>query len=288
MIGIAITHLDNQFYPDVLARFSTRFAQLGYRLVLFMTYGEADLDPVMDELLGYRLDGVILASSSLAARIAAECAEANVPALMFNSLDPDHNVPGIACDEGEGAALVARYLMAAGHDRLGIISGLPESSSSMARSHAFRAQVLEAGLDAPAEASGMYTFEGAAIATHRLLDLPVPPDGLFCINDHMALGALEALRDRGLRPGQDISIVGFDDVKIARWSAFSLTTFAQPVDIMVDTAIDALLGAIQGEPLGRKTWYIPGQLVIRDSARRAPGVVVDADGLATWLRPDLP
>ncbi|MFO1468438.1 MAG: LacI family DNA-binding transcriptional regulator [Steroidobacteraceae bacterium] len=69
LIGVAITHLDNQFYPEVIEKLSDRLASAGFRIVLFITHAEANLDPVLDELLGYRLDGVVLASTSMASRL---------------------------------------------------------------------------------------------------------------------------------------------------------------------------------------------------------------------------
>ena len=79
LIGVAVTHLDNQFYPDIIERLSLRLGAAGFRIVLFVTRGDADLEPMLDELLGYRLDGVVLASSSMAAEVAAECLATGVP-----------------------------------------------------------------------------------------------------------------------------------------------------------------------------------------------------------------
>jgi len=282
MIGIAVTHLDNQYYPEVIEKFSDRFAQSGYRLLLFVTHGEADLDPMLDELLGYGLDGVILASSSLASRVAAECREANVPVLMFNNIDPSGATPGISADESAGAALVARYLVAAGHERFGVITGVTQSSASITRLASFRQALHAAGLPAPKVRSGKYTFEGAIAATHALLDEATAPDAVFCVNDHMALGALHALRDRGMVPGRDISLVGFDNVAIARWPVFSLTTLAQPVDCMVDAGCSALLQAIAGRPALEGTQTFSGELIVRGSARIAPGILTLDSGERVW------
>lgn len=272
MIGIAVTHLDNQFYPEVIEKFSDGFAQAGYRLLLFVTHGDADLDPVMDELLGYRLDGVVLASSSLASRVAAECVEADVPVVMFNSVDPEGKIPGIATDEVAGAKLVARYLLAAGHERFGVITGLLQSTTSVRRHRAFREEVIAAGFDKPIAVSGEYTFEGAREAALSMLRSKEAPDAIFCVNDHMALGALHAVRDLGLTPGKDVSIVGFDNVAISKWPVFSLTTLAQPVELMVQGAISGLINAIERRPTIEGTVSVPGRLLVRKSARLASGV----------------
>ncbi|MBT0670653.1 LacI family DNA-binding transcriptional regulator [Novosphingobium profundi] len=268
MIGLAITQLDNQFYPDVVQRLSDRFATEGYRLLLFVTHGDTDLDPVLDELLGYGLDAVILASSSLTAEIATECMSASVPVLMFNSVDPGGVVPGISCDDKAGAEIVADHLLGLGHTRFGIVTGLRQSSSSVQRTRAFRNRILAAGFDAPLERSGAYTFDGAFEAVSSMLAESEPPDALFCINDHMAFAALQAIQESGRTPGVDISVVGFDNVGISNWPAFSLTTLEQPLQEMVEATVGALLDAISGRKVKLNSSSFQGRLVVRGSTRQ--------------------
>ena len=282
LIGVAVTHLDNQFYPDIIERLSLRLGAAGFRIVLFVTRGDADLEPMLDELLGYRLDGVVLASSSMAAEVAAECLATGVPVSMFNNVDPDGRVPGVCADNAHGAALVARFLLSGGHRRCAVISGLAESTTSVERSEAFAATLIAAGADAPRQVSGAFSFDGATRATRDLLLGSAPPDAVFCANDHMALAALQAARSLGRKPGEDISIVGFDDVEIGAWPAFSLTTYAQPVDAMIEQTVERLLRGVAGNAVPQDTLRLPGRLLVRDSARLPLGVAVDRDGCAYW------
>ena len=283
LIGVAITHLDNHFYPEVIERLSDRLAQAGFRLVLFVTRGEADLDPVLDELLGFRLDGVILASSSMAARLATECLDARVPVIMFNNIDLETRAPGVSTDNALGASLVARFLLTAGHQRFGVVTGLNESSTSVERCDAFTSAIVASGLPRPAVKSGAYEFAEAQEATRALLLGPGAADALFCVNDHMALAALQAARELGLEPGRDVSIVGFDNVAISAWPAFSLTTYAQPVQDMVDHAVTRLVAAINGRPAAIDTVRLPGWLVVRRSARAPDGITLERNGETIWI-----
>jgi DNA-binding LacI/PurR family transcriptional regulator len=282
LIGVAVTHLDNQFYPDVIQRLSERLGAAGFRIVLFVTRGDADLEPMLDELLGYRLDGVVLASSSMAAEVAAECLAIGVPVTMFNNVDPDGHVPGVCADNAHGAALVAQFLLVGGHRRCAVITGLAESTTSVERSEAFAAALVAGGGDAPRAVPGAFSFDGATRAARELLLGRDPPDALFCVNDHMALAALQAARSVGREPGTDISIIGFDNVAIGAWPAFSLTTCAQPVEAMIEQTVARLLKGIAGHTLPHDTLRLPVRLLVRDSARRPPDVKVDSDGCAYW------
>ncbi|MEZ5743106.1 MAG: LacI family DNA-binding transcriptional regulator [Sphingomonadaceae bacterium] len=265
LIGLAVTHLDNQFYPEVIEKFSGRLACDGCRVVLFVTRGEAGLEPMIDELLGFGLDGVILASSSHAAEVAAECTRAAMPVIMFNNVDTSGRLPGVCTDNELGAAIVADHLIGLGHSSIAIIEGVPDSSTSRERVTAFRERMLKAGLPDPVLRSGDYSSQGAAQATRELLMAEAPPTAIFCANDHMALAAIETCHELGKAPGRDVSIAGFDDVGIAAWPSFSLTTYKQPVAAMVDACVEGLFAEIAGERMIGETLRLPGELVVRSS-----------------------
>ena len=287
LIAVAITYLDNQFYPLVVQQLSEKLANKGYRIMLFMTHGEQNMDPLLDEILSYRVDGVILASSSHSAQVAKECKESHIPTIMFNNVDTSEVINGISTDNIHGGKTLASYLIAAGHQKFGIVSGIETSSTSIERCAGFSEALRVAGFPAPKVESGEFMFDNAILATRKLLGRNERPDAIFCINDHMALAALQVARNEfGLTPGQDISIVGFDNVSIGDWPAFNLTSFAQPVDQMIDKTIDFMLAAIETGSEQSTFERVKGQLIIRSSARRAPGIIKDDQGREIWLLPE--
>ena len=106
---------------------------------------------------------------------------------------------------------------------------------------------------------------------------PERPDAIFVGNDHMAFAVLDVLRaEMGLRVPEDVSVVGYDDVPLASWAAYDLTTIRQPVEAMVDATVEALVRRIEGETEPRKV-RLPGPLVIRGSARLPEGAVRSPD-----------
>ena len=104
-----------------------------------------------------------------------------------------------------------------------------------------------------------------------MFDRPDHPDAVFVCNDHMAFAVLDTLRDAGLTPGQDISVIGFDDVPLASWSAYDLTTYRQPVNRMVDATVDLLLTRIETPIKAPRQIEIKGTLILRGSARIPEG-----------------
>ncbi|MDE0210458.1 MAG: substrate-binding domain-containing protein, partial [Boseongicola sp.] len=98
------------------------------------------------------------------------------------------------------------------------------------------------------------------------------PDAIFVGNDHMAFGVLDALRHAGLEPGTDISVVGYDDVPLAAWGAYALTTFRQPVNRMVEATVNILIDQIETETAKPESVEFEGELVLRRSARIPEGL----------------
>lgn len=265
LIGLAVTHLDNQFYPEVIERISEAIASQGSRLVLFITRGEAELEPMIEELLGFSLDGVILASGNLAVRVADECVQAGMPVIMFNNVDSAGHIPGVSTDNALGGESVGQHFLERGHKRIAVISGVPNSSTSAERTDAFCRTIIAAGLPMPVVTSGHYTVDGAMAAMRGLLETKERPTAVFCVNDHMAFAAIGVCQSLGIRPGRDIAIAGFDNVAIADWPSFSLTTYAQPIQAMVDACVARLLAEIEGVRTDTMTQRIAGELVVRQS-----------------------
>jgi ABC-type sugar transport system substrate-binding protein len=121
-------------------------------------------------------------------------------------------------------------------------------------------------------ADGMYNRETAAALAREMFGRPDRPDAVFVGNDHMAFAVMDTLRfELGLPVPHDVSVVGYDDVPIAAWPAYDLTTIRQPVNRMVEATVDALLSRIEGDTAPRRI-LIPGPLILRGSARKPEGI----------------
>lgn len=272
IVGLAVTHLDNQFYPPIIEKLSEALRQAGYRILLFVTHGDTNFDPALDELLRYRVDALILASTSLSSPLAQECREAGVPVVMVNNIDPDSAIASVAGDNRKGGETIAAFLHAGGHDRYGFISGVESSSTSSEREAGFNSFFSDRGLPLPVRAVSNYRPESGMAAARSLLGVKAPPNALFCVNDQMAMAAMEVARHEfGLRIGQDISIVGFDDTGLSAWPSFSLTTYSQPAAQLAASTMALLGNVMEQADAPIEHVIVPGQLIIRTSARIPAG-----------------
>ena len=271
LVAVAVAYLGNQFYPLVLEALSARLQAAGYQILLFTADPQAPSDPVIEQVMRYQVDAVVLASTGLSSALARECRALGVPVVMFNRTTDDPDLSSVTGDNEHGGRRVAHFLAAGGHRRPAFIAGLEGSSTNRDRERGFALGLAEAeaGMAPPMRAVGHYTYEGAAEAARALLRGPSRPDAVFCANDHMAIACIEVARHEfGLSVPGDLSVVGFDDVGPARWRSYDLTTFSQPLAPMVDATVGMLLDFVEDPGLPVRRVVVEGELVLRGSARR--------------------
>ena len=272
IIGLVVAYLENQFYPMALERLSRALQERGYHILVFMAENSTEkVAEVVQELIDYRVDGIITASVAMSNDLTARLLALGIPVVNFNRGQDDARLTDITSDNIAGGRRATEFLIAAGHRRIAHIMGWQGSSTGRDRAEGFRQAMQAAGLAPAAMIDGMYSRDTAAAVARDLCQSPKRPDAIFVGNDHMAFAVMDELRfGMGLRVPEDISIIGYDDVPMAAWPAYDLTTIRQPVNRMVQATIDALLGLIDGTATPQKT-RIDGPLMVRRSARIPKG-----------------
>jgi LacI family transcriptional regulator len=207
----------------------------------------------------------------LSSHAADVCASNAVPVVMVNRVPRRHS-SAVSCDNAEGGRRLAERLIADGHRRFAVIRGTPGASTSLDREQGFEAALQGSGATITHRFEGSSRYEGGFEAGLHLaeLDAASRPDGVFAINDIMAMVLLDALRLRGVRVPQDLVVVGFDNIALARHPNYDLTTVAQPLQAMVRRGLDLLLDRIGAPAMPDETILLRGDLVERGSSRRGP------------------
>ena len=273
IIGLVVAYLDNQFYPDALERLSNALQDEGYHILIFMAMGRGpEVDRVIDELLDYQVDGIITASVGMSDELTERCRAAGIPVVMFNRGQDGSRLSSVTSDNIAGGRRIAEFLVAGGHERIAHVSGWMGSSTGRDREAGFRAGLEAAGRTSVATFDGRYRREEAGEAARSMFDSGANPDAIFVGNDHMAFGVMDVLRfEIGLRVPEDVSIVGYDDVPMAAWKAYDLTTLRQPSNRMVSATVETLLREIGDAHAQPKKTEITGALIVRGSARIPEG-----------------
>ena len=273
IIGLVVAYLENQFYPMALELLSRALQARGYHILVFMAENSTErVAQVMSELLDYQVDGIITASVAMSNDLTTRCDGAGIPVVMFNRGQDDARLSEVTSDNVNGARRAAEFLIKGGHKRIAHVMGWQGSSTGRDRAEGFKQAMQAAGLQPFAMVDGTYSREKAAAVTRELCQGPERPDAIFVGNDHMAFAVMDTLRhELGLRVPQDVSVVGYDDVPMAAWPAYGLTTIRQPVNRMVEATVAALLNQIEGGSSAPTKVKINGPLMVRTSARIPEG-----------------
>lgn len=274
IIGLVVAYLNNQFYPQAVEKISKALQAEGYHVLIFMaSNAEENLDRVLDEILDYQVDGIIAASVALSSDFAARCTQEGVPVVLFNRTQDDDRLSAVTSDNFAGGVKAAEFLMAGGHARIAHIAGWDGASTQRDRESGFMHALQQGGHSLFARVDGRFDEETTRKAARALFDRPDYPDAVFVANDHMAFLAMDVIRhELGLRVPDDVSVVGFDDVPLAAWASYDLTTVRQPANAMVAHTVTTLLDQIEDNEAAPKRVSIDGPLVIRGSARIPEGL----------------
>lgn len=271
IIALVMSYLENQFYPLVIEKLSQDLQKRGYHVLMFI--GDlGDDDGVLAEILQYQVDGIVMASVSLSAKLAKSCRDAGVPVVLFNRV-PDlsalerRSICSVTSDNYQGGRIAAELLLERGHQRIAFLAGMESTSTNSERERGLNEVLRDVGAAVFSRAVGHYDFDSAKIATRKLFSSPQSPDAVFVANDHMAIAAMDVMRcELGLRIPQDVSVIGFDDVPQAAWGGYQLTTIVQCVPDMVDATVALLSEQMQDQSPTRNV-VIPCRLVERATVR---------------------
>jgi LacI family transcriptional regulator len=215
-------------------------------------------------------DGVILVTSTLESPLLTELQRHDIPLVAVDPVGgPTLDAPTIGATNWAGGLAAMEHVLALGHRRIAIIAGPPEVLCSRARLDGYRAALAAAGVDSrevPVKEGDFSNQSGFDCARALLSMAPEPPTAIVASSDQMAFGAYEALRQRGLRIPDDITVVGFDDLPESRWSSPPLTTVRQPLAEMGALAARTVLRLAAGEDVDSPRVELATSLIERESS----------------------
>ncbi|WP_093782382.1 LacI family DNA-binding transcriptional regulator [Actinacidiphila guanduensis] len=217
--------------------------------------------------------GVVLVFSALPQEFKHQLRSRSIPFVIIDPAgDPDPDVPSVGSANWSGGLAATRHLIECGHRRIGIITGPEDMMCSLARLDGYRSAMTTAGLplDPDLVAFGDFHVEGGFSRGTRLLDRPDRPTAIFAGSDLQAIGVLEAASALGLRTPEDLSVVGYDDVAVARFARPALTTIHQPLRKMAEAGAEMLLRMRAGESTTTRM-ELATSLVVRSSTAAPPG-----------------
>ncbi len=266
--GLVTEIVTAPFAAEVIKGAQDRAGLDGKYLLIASTDSDPDAETAaIEQLLEQRVEGLIYATTWHRPVAVPDLAR-EVPTVLVNCFDVEGRFPSVVPDERAGGRRATERLLEAGHRRIGLMNLDPDIPATVGRRLGHHDALREAGLPIfdELEVSGHATADGGFIAAEELLNLPTPPTAIFCANDRMAMGAYDAIKERGLRIPSDVAVVGFDNqVLIAPYLRPALTTIALPFALMGAQGVELLAAMAGGQSTATKTVTVDCPLIERAS-----------------------
>ncbi|WP_330454661.1 MULTISPECIES: LacI family DNA-binding transcriptional regulator [unclassified Streptomyces] len=274
VVDLVLNELDSLWSVEIIRGVDEVLAEAGASMVLSAVHGRsADTREWLDQLAARRSSGAILVVSDLTSQQRRRLSAMDIPFVLVDPVGSvDALVPTVGATNWAGAVSATEHLIELGHTRIAHLAGPRQLLCSRARADGFRAAMERAELPVPEGwvSYGEFNDRSGRQEMARLLDGAAergeePPTAVFAASDLQALGAFEVLRARGLEIPADMSVVGFDDLPVARWTHPALTTVRQPLLDMASMAATTLLRIIDGEQVDTLRLELSTRLEVRGS-----------------------
>lgn len=267
-IGIVVSDLLNPAIAFILNSMTRRLDAEGYRALIW--HDATDPADVARSIRERAVDGIIFTTATEQSRELQLALDGGTPVLLLNRTVASANCDQISGHNSAGAASVAEYFVKNQRTEAAFLGGTPDASTTRERESGFFGMMARLGhpVRTDRRVSGDYSYAFGFQSASKLLESPEPPTAIFCSNDFMAYGALDAARQHS--PDAPAWVVGFDDIPMSAWHAFDLTTVRQPLEEMIETGITCLLGRLDDPSRAPETIRFDCALVVRGSTGNVP------------------
>ncbi|HET7790614.1 MAG TPA: LacI family DNA-binding transcriptional regulator [Gemmatimonadales bacterium] len=267
-LGVLLPDLYGEFYSELIRGIDQTAQQRGFHILVASSHNaKQEIAAAIQSLRG-RVDGLIVMAPAPGAHRPVRDLPASVPVVLLNCPAPVAGYDSIAVANADGARDVVRHLAGLGHRRIAIIHGPPRNHDAAERARGYREALAEAGITpGPAdEVAGDFTDGSGYRAALGLARAAPRPTAVFAANDAMAIGAVSAFREAGMRIPEDVAVAGFDDIPMARYMHPPLTTVRVDISDLGARATARLLDLVaNGKQRQKRRELLPAVLVVRES-----------------------
>jgi LacI family transcriptional regulator len=267
-IGLLVPDLGTGYIGEIVRGIDAELGNAGYDLMLFTTHRAASKEAdYVTNLVQGMVDGLILVLPKKPSDYVGIMTSRRFPFVLIDHQGTGEDCPAIGTTNWQGAFNATNFLIKSGHKRIGFITGSLDLDSAVDRLEGYKAALRTNKIPLMQNLiyEGTFAQLDGYTGTSVFLDMKKPPTAIFASNDVMAISAMDAVRERGMRVSEDISIVGFDDIPQACLVRPSLTTVRQPLEQMGRIATQILLDILNNPDHKHNRIELPTELIIRDS-----------------------
>ena len=270
-LGILISNMENPFFFDIFRALESAAHSRGYEVVVANTdYRSEQLVSSARLMIGWRVAGLAAIVSEMDADLIQVLTDTRIPIVFYDVGTPRKNITTVRVDYRTGMKKIVEYLYSLGHIRMAFVGHHSTLGPLNERRKTFLDSVAHCSPSAETRiVAGTDGLEGGRQAARELLSSGFHPTSIICVNDFMAVGVLRELRDRSIRVPEDISVTGFDNIRLAEFCSPALTTAHIPREQIGQIVFESLVPDPGKEHLTGREIVIEPELVVRESTGRA-------------------
>lgn len=264
---VIVPNIENSFLRAITAGIGTEAEKFGYQMLIADLHSQPSLEQYYFEAIQQRqVDGIISLSANITKKLVEQIAD-KYPLVMAAQCVPDFPIPSVSIDNDAATRALMTHLLRLGHRDIAHITVSQTQMPYQDRLNSYRAILEEHNIPVDEEliSYGEPTIEGGYEQMWALLAKQKKITAVFAAGDTMALGAMKALKEQGIRVPEDCAVVGFDDINLSAFWEPALTTIRQPKEQIGRAAFKKLLALMQNEPVSNSQEFLPYELVIRES-----------------------
>ncbi|MBM7703555.1 LacI family DNA-binding transcriptional regulator [Metabacillus iocasae] len=261
----------HQFYSEIIRGIEEEALKAGYNVLIGSNTFESDQELRHFELLeGSQADGIIVGTSQVKQELLEEVSKRK-PVVLVNGHLTGSNIPSISIDNERASYVMTKHLLQLQHKRIAHVMGPSNTMLARERLKGYKRALREAGVEFDKELvyEGDYFFHSGYEIGKRILTVQETVDAIYSTSDEMAIGIIRALTEKQIKIPQEISLVGFDDITISKYSYPSLTTIHHPRYEMGKKSFNLLLKLLNNKKIGKKHIFLEEDLVVRESCGAA-------------------
>lgn len=274
-LGVIIPDVSNEFYSEIVRGAEDAARGERYNILLCSTDGKSEKEGHAVSMLSEKLvDGIIMLSYDLSGDILRSLHEADIPVALIATLLEEDAFITVNISNYQASRQAVEYLLGLGHRRIAMIAG-PERDRDGGENRlaGYQAALAESGIGYDpvlVERSGGYTYEQGYLCMQRILERNTGLTAVFAASDHIAMGCIRALWDRGVRVPEDVSVMGFDNLSITNYAIPPVTTVDQPRYEMGRLAAEKICQILDGQTVEERHFVLTHSIVCRSSTGSPP------------------
>ncbi len=239
LVGVVVPST-GEYWQGVISEFARQVSESSRQLLVTTFQDEQGAESAIRSISRYRLDGVVLASSSINLKQILQLSQTNTPVVVFNQPAASGLVATVSVDNQTSSALIAEHLLQRSVKSVVFVGGKSEASTDQLRYRGAAETFGARGVSCQYVEAGAFSYDaGFKIGSNAGIGKPLP-DAFMVAADEIAFGVLDGLRKRGIKVPQDVFVTGFDGVPQSFWEGYDLTTLVQPIKLMVSNALHLL------------------------------------------------